>query len=112
MRTQVSLQSPRARNSRQDFVKIHQLSLSLFQELSKFFWVMKIFRCNLGADVFARLFDLVIELDIIKLDDGRHYEAHYTCCTFNMHRQNTRKGHTQIQIAPCCKANFSEDWSS
>jgi hypothetical protein len=91
-------------------VKIHQLSLSSFLELSKFFWVMKTFRCNFGADAFARLFELVIEPDIIKLDDGRHYEAHYTRC--NTRRQNTRKGLTRIQIAPCCKTNFSEDWSS
>jgi hypothetical protein len=69
---------------------------------------MKTFRCNFGVDVF----ELVIEPDIIKLDDGRHYEAHYTCCTFNTRRQNTRKGLTRIQIAPCSKTNFSEDWSS
>jgi hypothetical protein len=93
-------------------VKIHQLSPSSFLELSKFFWVMKTFRCNFGADVFARLFELVIEPDIIKLDDDQHYEAHYTCCTFNTRRQNTRKGLTRIQIAPCCKTNFSKDWSS
>jgi hypothetical protein len=54
-------------------VKIHQLSPSSFLELSKFFWVMKTFRCNFSADVFARLFELVIEPDIIKLDDGHHY---------------------------------------
>jgi hypothetical protein len=93
-------------------VKIHQLSLSSFLELSKFFWVMKTFRCNFTADVFARLFELVIVSDIIKLDDGRHYEAHYSCCTFNTRRQNVRKGLTRIQIAPCCKTNFSKDWSS
>jgi hypothetical protein len=34
-------------------VKIHQLSLSSFLELSKFFWVMKTFTCNFGANVFA-----------------------------------------------------------
>jgi hypothetical protein len=34
------------------------------------------------------------------------------CCTFNTCRQNTQKGITQIQIAPCCKTNFTEDWSS
>jgi hypothetical protein len=73
---------------------------------------MKTFRCNFGVDVFARLFELVIEPDIIKLDDGHHYEAHYTCCTFNTRWQNTRKGLTRIQIAPCYKTNFSEDWSS
>jgi hypothetical protein len=27
------------------------------------------------------LFALVIEKDILKLDDGQFYEAHYTCCT-------------------------------
>jgi hypothetical protein len=73
---------------------------------------MRTFRCNFGVDVFARLFEIVIEPDIIKLDDGWHYEAHYTCCTFNTCRQNTWKGLTRIQIAPCCKTNFSEDWSS
>jgi hypothetical protein len=64
-------------------VKIHQLSLNSFLELSKFFWIMKTFRCNFGADVFTRLFELVIEKDILKLDDGQYYEAHYACCTFN-----------------------------
>jgi hypothetical protein len=73
---------------------------------------MKTFRCNFGVDVFAQLFELVIEKDIIKLDDGQYYEAHYACCTFNTRRQNSRKGLTRIQIAPCCKTNFSEDWSS
>jgi hypothetical protein len=77
-----------------------------------FFWVMKTFRCNFSADVFARLFELVIVPDIIKLDDGRHYEAHYSCCTFNSRRQNARKGLTRIQITPCCKTNLSEDWGS
>jgi hypothetical protein len=62
--------------------------------------------------MFVRLFELVIEQDIIKLDDGQYYEAHYTCCTFNTCRQNTRKGLTRIHIAPCCKTNFSKDWSS
>jgi hypothetical protein len=81
-------------------VKIHQLSPSSFLELSKFFWVMKTFRCNFSADVFARLFELVIVPDIIKLDDDQHYEAHYSCCTFNTHRQNARKGLTRIQMAP------------
>jgi hypothetical protein len=75
-------------------VKIHQLSLSSFLELSKFFWVMKTCRCNFSTDVFARLFELVIEPDIMKLDNDQHYEAHYTCCTFNTRRQNTRKGLT------------------
>jgi hypothetical protein len=73
---------------------------------------MKTFRCNFGADVFARLFELFIEKDIIKLDNGQYYEVHYTCCTFNTRRQNMRKGLTRIQIAPCCKTNLSKDWSS
>jgi hypothetical protein len=34
-------------------VKIHQLSSNSFLELSKFFWIMKTFRCNFGAGVFA-----------------------------------------------------------
>jgi hypothetical protein len=34
-------------------VKIPQLSPNSFLELSKFFWIMKTFRCNFGADVFA-----------------------------------------------------------
>jgi hypothetical protein len=87
-------------------VKIHQLSPSSFLELSKFFWVMKTFGCNFSADVFARLFELVIVSDIIKLNDGRYYEAHYT---LNTRRQNTRRGLTRIQIAPCCKTNFAKD---
>jgi hypothetical protein len=44
---------------------------------------MKTFGCNLGADAFARFFELVIMPDVIKVDDGQLYEAHYTCCTFN-----------------------------
>jgi hypothetical protein len=32
--------------------------------------------------------------------------------TFDARRQNSRKGLTQIQLAPCCKTNFPEDWSS
>jgi hypothetical protein len=90
-------------------VKIHQLSANSFLEVSKFFWIIKTFGCNFGADVFARLFELVIVPDIIKLNDGQYYEAHYTCCTFNTRKQNTRKGLTQIQIAPCCKTNFVKD---
>jgi hypothetical protein len=90
-------------------VKIHQLSPNSFLELSKFFWIMKTFRCTFGADVFARLFELVVEKDIIKLDDGQYYEAHYACSTFNTCRQKSRKGLTRIQLAPCCKTNFSED---
>jgi hypothetical protein len=73
---------------------------------------MKTFGCNLSANAFARFFELVIIPDVIKVDDGQFYEAHYTCCTFNTRRQNTRKGITRIQIAPFCKTNFTEDWSS
>jgi hypothetical protein len=93
-------------------VKIHQLSPTSFLEVSKFIWIMKTFGCNLSADAFARFFELVIVQDVIKVDDGQFYEAHYTCCTFNTRRQNTRKGITRIQIAPCCKTNFTADWSS
>jgi hypothetical protein len=75
-------------------VEIHQLSPNSFLEVSKFIWIMKTFGCNFGADVFARLFELVIVLDVIKVDDGQFYEAHYTCYTFNSRRQNTRKGIT------------------
>jgi hypothetical protein len=85
------------------FVKIHQLSLNSFLEVSKFFWIMKTFGCNFSADAFARLFEMVIMPDIIKLSNGQYYEAHYTCCTFNTHQQNTRKGLTQIQIHPAAR---------
>jgi hypothetical protein len=70
-------------------VKIQQLSPNLFLEVSKFLWIMKTFGCNFSADVFAQFFELVIMPDIIKLNDGQYYEAHYTCCTFNTRRQNT-----------------------
>jgi hypothetical protein len=93
-------------------VKIHQLSPNSFLEISKFIWIMKTFGCNFGADAFARFFELVIMPDVIKVDDSQFYEAHYTCFTFNTRRQNTRKGIMRIQIAPCCKTNFIEDWSS
>jgi hypothetical protein len=93
-------------------VKIHQLSPNSFLEVSKFLWILKTFGCNFSADVFARFFDLVIVPVVIKRNDCQYYEAHYTCCTFNTRRQNTRKGLTRIQIAPCCKTNFAEDWSS
>jgi hypothetical protein len=92
--------------------KIHQLSPTSFLEISKFIWIMKTLGCNLGADAFARFFELVIMPDVIKVNDGQFYEAHYTCCTFNTHRQKMRRGITRIQIAPCCKTNFAEDWSS
>jgi hypothetical protein len=93
-------------------VKIHQLSPNSFLEVSKFIWIMKTFGCNFGDDAFPRFFELVILPDVIKVDDGQFYEARYTCCTFNTHRQNTRKRITRIQISPCCKTNFTEDWSS
>jgi hypothetical protein len=85
--------------------------LTLMSEL-EFIWVMKTFGCNFGAHAFAWFFELVIMPDVIKVDDGQFYEAHYTCCTFNTRRQNMRKGITRIQIAPYCKTNFTEDWSS
>jgi hypothetical protein len=81
-------------------VKIHQLSPNSFFDVSKFIWITKTFGCNFGADVFARLFELVIVPDVIKVDNGQFYEAHYTFCTFNTRRQNTR-----------CKTIFTEDWS-
>jgi hypothetical protein len=59
-------------------VKIHQLSPNSFLEVSKFIWTMKTFGCNFGADAFARFFELVIVPDVIKVDDGQFYEAHYT----------------------------------
>jgi hypothetical protein len=90
-------------------VKIHQLSSNSFLELSKFFWIMRTFRCNFSADVFARLFELVIESGIVKLSDSQYRESHFSCCTFNARRQNTRRGLTQIQIVPCCKTNFTKD---
>jgi hypothetical protein len=62
---------------------------------------MKTFQCNFGANIFARLFELVIEKDILKLDEGKYYDVHYACCTFNIRRQNSRKGLNHIQLAPC-----------
>jgi hypothetical protein len=59
-------------------VKIHQLSPTSFLEVSKFIWIMKTFGCNIVADAFARFFKLVIVPDVIKVDDGQFYEAHYT----------------------------------
>jgi hypothetical protein len=93
-------------------MKIHQLSPTSFLEMSKFIWIMRTFGCNLSADAFARFFELVIVPDVIKVDDGQFYEAHYACCTFNTRRQNTRRGITRIQIASCCKTNLTDDWSS
>jgi hypothetical protein len=93
-------------------MKIHQLSPTSFLKVSKFIWIMKTFGCNLSADAFARFFELVIGPDVIKVDNGQFYEAHYACCTFNTRRQNTRRGITRIQIAPYCKTNLTDDWSS
>jgi hypothetical protein len=93
-------------------VKMHQLTPNFYLEISKFFWIMKTFGCSFGADIFARLFELVIEKDILKLDDRKFYDAHYLCCTFNTRRQNLRKGLNRIQLAPCSKTNFAKDWSS
>jgi hypothetical protein len=94
------------------FVKIHQLTPNSFLEISKFFWIMKTFGCKFGADIFTRLFELVIEKDVIKLDDGKYYDVQYACCTFNTRRQNSQKGLNRIQLAPCSKTNLSKDWSS
>jgi hypothetical protein len=91
---------------------MHQLTPNSFLELSKFFWIMRTFNCTAGADIFAHLFELVIEKDTLKLDNGKYYEAHYACCTFNNRRKNTHQGLTRIPLAPCSKANFPEDWSS
>jgi hypothetical protein len=73
---------------------------------------MKTFGRALSVDAFARFFELVIVPEIIKVDDGQFYEAEHACCTFNTQRQNTRKGITRIQIAPCCKTNLTDDWNS
>jgi hypothetical protein len=73
---------------------------------------MKTFRCNLSADGFTRFFELVIVPDVIKVDYRKFYEAQHACCTFNTRRQNTRRGITRIQIAPCCKTNLTDDWNS
>jgi hypothetical protein len=84
-------------------VKIHQLSPNSFLELSKFFWIMKTFICNFSADVFAMLFELVIEPGVIKLSDGQYYESHYNCCTFNTHWQNTRRGLRGFSLRPTAR---------
>jgi hypothetical protein len=93
-------------------VKIHQLTPNSFLELSKFFGIMKTFKCIAGADVFARLFELVIEKDILKLSDGNFYEPDYACCTFNTRRKNLFQNITRIQPAPCSKTNLPTDWHS
>jgi hypothetical protein len=93
-------------------VKIHQLSPTSFLEVSKFIWIMKTFGHNLSVDALYRFFELVIVPDVIKVDDGQFYEAQHACCTFTTRHQNTRKGITRIQIAPCCKTNLTDDWNS
>jgi hypothetical protein len=70
-------------------VKIRQLSPTSFLEVSKFIWIMKTFGRTLSVDAFARFFELVIVPDIIKVDDGKYYEAQHACCTFNTGRRNT-----------------------
>jgi hypothetical protein len=93
-------------------VKIHQLSPTSFLEMSKFIWIMKTLGCNLSVDAFARFYEVVIIPEVIKAVDGQFYQAQHACCTFNTRRQNTRKGITRIQIAPCCKTNLTDDWNS
>jgi hypothetical protein len=73
---------------------------------------MKTFGCNPSVDAFARFYELVIIPEVIKGSDGQFYHSQHVCCTFNTRRQNTRKGITRIQIAPCCKSNLTDDWSS
>jgi hypothetical protein len=80
-------------------VKIHQLSPNSFLEVSKFIWIMKTFGCNFGVDAFARFFELVIVPDVIKVDDGHFYEAHYTCCTFNSSTEYAKRDHTNSDRA-------------
>jgi hypothetical protein len=92
--------------------KIHQLSPTSFLEMSKFIWIMKTFGCNPSVDAFARFYELVIIPEVIKGSDGQFYHTQHACCTFNTRRQNTRKGITRIQIAPCCKSNLTDDWNS
>jgi hypothetical protein len=73
---------------------------------------MKTFGCNPSVDAFARFYELVIIPEVVKGSDGQFYHSQHACCTFNTRRQNTRKGITRIQIAPCCKTNLTDDWSS
>jgi hypothetical protein len=89
-------------------VKIHQLSPTSFLEVSKFIWILKTFGCNPSVDTFVRFYELVIIPEVVKGNDGQFYHSQHACCTFNTRRQNTRR----IQIAPCCKSNLTDDWSS
>jgi hypothetical protein len=93
-------------------VKIHQLSPTSFLEASKFIWIMKTFGCNPIVDAFARFYELVIVPEVVKGSDRQFYHSQHACCTFNTQCQNTRKGITRIQIAPCCKTNLTDDWIS
>jgi hypothetical protein len=93
-------------------VKIHQLSPTSFLEVLKFIWILKTFGCNPSVDAFARFYELVIIPEVVKGSDREFYQSQHACCTFNTRRQNTRKGITRIQIAPCCKTNLTDDWSS
>jgi hypothetical protein len=93
-------------------VKIHQLTPNSFLELLKFFWIMKTFKCTTRADIFARLFELVIGKNILKLSDGNFYEADYGCCTFNTRRKNSFQHIIHIQLALCSKMNLLNDWRS
>jgi hypothetical protein len=61
---------------------------------------MKTFKCTFGADIFAHLFELVIEKDILKLDDGQYYEAHYTCCTFNTRSRIRERASLEFNSLP------------
>jgi hypothetical protein len=83
-------------------VKIHQLSPTSFLEVSKFIWIMKTFGCNPSVDAFARFYELVIISEVVKGSDGQFYHSQHACCTFN----------TRRRIAPFCKTNLTDDWSS
>jgi hypothetical protein len=72
---------------------------------------MKTFGCNPSVAAFARFYELVIIPEVVKGSDGQFYHTQHACCTFNTRRQNTQKGITRIQIAPCCKSNLTEDWN-
>jgi hypothetical protein len=93
-------------------VKIHQLSLTSFLEVSKFICILKTFGCSPSVDAFTRFYELVIIPEVVKGEGGQFYHTQHACCTFNTRRQNTRQGITQIQIAPCCKSNLTDDWRS
>jgi hypothetical protein len=73
---------------------------------------MKTFKCTTRADIFARLFELVIGKNILKLSDGNFYEADYGCCTFNTRRKNSFQHIIHIQLALCSKMNLLNDWRS